>query len=844
MRPYLALIKDSFRAAMASRVLYILLFLIVGLLLLLAPLRMHETLDWKLIFNENVKKPNEVAELLVKKHENEKSVGRIWELLPADLKKNLISFDSSDQSDSSNDDQKDSDAESVEETESDRPRRRRGGRPNDEAMVYQLSLFSGLNEVIENPEFYRAEDWEGVSLSGEARELIESGPDKLSEERVRRLNRLLVARALSPSIETGGTALEFWYAFWKIDFLTTSMTHQQFAQMLTTQLPYYFEKFVLSIGMFIAILVTANMIPDTFEPGSLNLLLSKPVARWATYVAKFFGGCTFILLCSSLLFLGIWLWLGLGFEVWDRAMLLSIPLYVLVFAIYFSVSALVGLIWRSPILSVIVTLLFWVTCFSVGALHGFFATKLENNGFVDLMPAGEQAYPVDQLQQFRVWNAGSNQWEIKVEAEMGPDVGMQYAVNSWIFPLRNLPNPNTPKITERLSPKFSPDQGLIFSSPYVADFRSPRKLAVADVEDLNFEFVGNLPRDTQKLAMTKNGLVAVAGNGGFHLLSNEVSETIKASLNSKDDDAEESSETKSDQEEDSNESEPDKQKAGTANSFASLGKLFEKIGPNRTVSVRNSNLVDFNPVTQQFAIYRSSRGGKLTLFDVQDDGQFKRGQTLTPELDFDRKKMSGLIAFKGSTILLAFGNGIIAEYDAASLELRKQHHPEKRSAIQTVAGSPDGNLFGIQYRNGDLWVLNKSKSEEFEFASVTGQGKVNAFAFGEGDKLWVTDNTDRVTMYDQSAGTSGDRLTPSGTWYENAYRYAIAPLYKIFPKPGEFYKVVSHLSSSGDTATNMDVDLRINPLENANPWQPLWNGLAFMFGMLMLASTYFHFKDF
>ena len=48
MRPYFAIIKDSFRAALASRVLYVLLIFITLLLLVIAPLHIRETLDWQL----------------------------------------------------------------------------------------------------------------------------------------------------------------------------------------------------------------------------------------------------------------------------------------------------------------------------------------------------------------------------------------------------------------------------------------------------------------------------------------------------------------------------------------------------------------------------------------------------------------------------------------------------------------------------------------------------------------------------------------------------------------------------------------------------------------------------
>lgn len=854
MRPYLALIKDSFRAAMASRVLYILLFLIAVLLLAIAPLHMRETLDWKLIFMENVKKPDEVARILVQNHEEKKPVGRIWELLPDDLKKSLTSFVPVDgDSDVTADDETDDESEESHDVkiEIGGPGRSgtRGG-SGDEIMVYQMKLLPALNDVIQDPEFYRPQDWEGVSLSEEAKELIdlievdqtgEIDPSQLSEERMRRLNRILVSRALSPVIEEGDTALEFWYAIWKWDFLTTSLTHQQFAQILTTQLPYYFDKFVLSIGLFIAILVTANMIPETFEEGSLNLLLSKPISRWATYVAKFFGGCTFILLCSAFLFLGVWLWLGLAMEVWDRAMLFSIPLYVLVFAIYFSVSALVGLVWRSPILAVVLTLLFWIACFAVGSMHGVFATKMENSAFVELVPGKNEAYPVDLLQQVYDWDAGENIWDNQLEAELGEEATIQFGVNSWMIPMKNVPA--IPGIDQRIKPVYHPEKNLIYASPFMAKFNADRKLMVADADEMEFEQYGKLPRDTQTLAITSNGLVAVTSDGRFHLLDEEQLDQLRAQTNKeKSDQDNDGDDQHADQTEteDSNPDESQSQPKETAPPAVTNVELFESIGPDRRVSVREANLVDFNPVTQQFAIYRR---GKLTLFDRQDDGQYQRGQSLTPDVEFNRK-MSCLITFKGDTIMLAFGNGKIIEYDANTLEKRTEHQPETRSAIESISASPDGKYVGAYYRNGNLWILDRTRSDEFTLASVNGQGSINAFAFGDQGKLWVAENTDRLTMYNLAADTSGNRLAPGGTWYEKAFRWAIAPMYRAFPKPGEFYKVVSHLSSAGDAETNLDVDLRINPLENANPWAPLWSGLGFMLGMLIIASTYFHFKDF
>ena len=818
MRPYLALIKDSFRAAIASSILYILLAVIAVLLLVLAPLHMNESLDWKLIPMENVRHPEEVARILTQKNDDDnKPVARIWSMLSKDLQSKLSKFSSSETS-------SEPDAEKTDEENP--PKRVKRNQSGDEVIVYQWELIPELNKLIENRDFYREEDWDDISLSDEAKELIKLGPQDLSEERSKRLNRILISRALSPSIDQGDIALEFWYGFWKWDFLTTSFTHQQFAQSLTSQLPYYFDKFVLSIGLFIAILVTANMIPETFSPGSLNLLLSKPVSRWGLYLAKFAGGCVFISLCSGFLFLGIWLWLGLAMDIWDRAILYSIPLYVIVFAIYFSISAFVGLVWRSSIVAIIITLMFWVTCFVVGSVHGVFATKMANNEIINLLPVHENVYSVDVIHQLKNWNENNDEWQITLPASMGEEARIQVGVNSWMVPLRNLPA--IPGIENRLAPVFDEHQNRIYAAPFeMGQFMaaSTKQMFVSDANNVDFVEVGKFPRDTKRLFATSTGIIAVSDDGRFHRL-------VEAELNKTLEQAKSKGKTK--------EKEKPSENSITKRLFGNKNSLFEAAGPNKRVGVRDGNMVAMDPGTENIAVYRS---GKLTVFEKNEEGKYKRGLVITPELEFN-KRMSCLIEFKNDTILLAFGNGNVMTFDSQSGELKHEYHPESRSAVDSVAGSPDGRFFAIRYRNGNLWVLDTTQADNFKLANFVGQGKVTSFAFSDEGKLWVAENTDRATVYDLDGIVKGKRIAPGGTWVEKIYRMGISPFYKIFPKPGEFYKVVTHLSSSGDTATNADVDLRRYPLENSNPWQPLWSGLGFMAAMLFIACAIFHFRDY
>ncbi len=144
--------------------------------------------------------------------------------------------------------------------------------------------------------------------------------------------------------------------------------------VLATFCNYFLGKF----GVSIAILVTANVIPRMFEPGSIDLLLSKPVSRSLLFLAKFFSGCAFILVSVSYFLLGLWLILGVRFGLWSGQLLLAIPVFVFVFSIVYSLSAVAGVVWRNPVVSVMIALSAWAFCMVLGNLRS--ALDLERNG--------------------------------------------------------------------------------------------------------------------------------------------------------------------------------------------------------------------------------------------------------------------------------------------------------------------------------------------------------------------------------------------------------------------------------------------------------------------------------
>ena len=160
------------------------------------------------------------------------------------------------------------------------------------------------------------------------------------------------------------------------------------------------------LGVFCGIIVTASIVPQTFEPGAVDLLLSKPVSRPMVFLTKFVGGCMFTAITAVYILGGLWGIVGWRYGLWHPAPLWSIPVFVFVFAVYYSVSAVAGLVWRNTIVAVVVTVVFWLVCWGVGNIKGFI---IENFFFdpvrpIRLLAAGEDLVAGNERGQIVRWS--------------------------------------------------------------------------------------------------------------------------------------------------------------------------------------------------------------------------------------------------------------------------------------------------------------------------------------------------------------------------------------------------------------------------------------------------------
>lgn len=115
----------------------------------------------------------------------------------------------------------------------------------------------------------------------------------------------------------------------------------------------------------LALISTAGIIPDLISSGTIEMLVSKPIGRVRLLLTKFVYGLLFVALQVSVFSVGCFLVFGLKGVFWEPRILLAVPIVVLFYSYLFCFCVLMGLLLRSTIAALLVTLLFWFVLFVV-----------------------------------------------------------------------------------------------------------------------------------------------------------------------------------------------------------------------------------------------------------------------------------------------------------------------------------------------------------------------------------------------------------------------------------------------------------------------------------------------
>ncbi len=116
--------------------------------------------------------------------------------------------------------------------------------------------------------------------------------------------------------------------------------------------------FLFTAGLFLSVFASAGLIPTVFEPGRIELLLSKPVSRTRLLVGRYLGTLAVIGANMFYLVAGVWLVLGAKTHIWDPHFLLAAALALFAFAVILAVVLAVAVTSGSAVLATMVSYFF------------------------------------------------------------------------------------------------------------------------------------------------------------------------------------------------------------------------------------------------------------------------------------------------------------------------------------------------------------------------------------------------------------------------------------------------------------------------------------------------------
>jgi hypothetical protein len=651
------------------------------------------------------------------------------------------------------------------------------------------ALRDGLNGLLKKSDLYQEADWKDVALSKEARDFLARPAGSLSADEQARLNRLLIESAAPANFRprtTHSICISYlWFASDPMPFSKEQVDSFIKEWILTLVMSWL----VGGVGMVAAILVTSNIIPQIFDPGSITLLLSKPISRSLLFASKFLGGCSFILLNVTLLITGLWLIAGVRFGIWNQGMLWCIPVFLFMFLVYYAVSSLVGLMWKSAIISVVVSVLFWAACFGIDnaawILHDWY---LEPNRITRMIEADGALVTTTEEGGFQVWDQSASQWRTIAEARRQgiPTIDGPF----WHDPTRQVL------------------VGQGFRAPFgLGGQRVSLRLARGS-DGWTLRDGPSVPTGTAAVLVTRDSSVLAVGHDKLYRLLGSPS------------------------------------RQGTSFRFLGYKVPLTGAGEFRPCLAAGDEVVFRDPLSaaadpQQPRIAVCA-GQEVILLAEQPGGDYKATarRTLT-----GKANEASLIAIGGESVLVGRESGKLLLLAAGDLADKKELSLEKETQPKLIVSSPDGRQFAVLFQNRRLWLVD-SASGEARRAPIAGQGQISGVAWSA-EHLLVGAQAYRVVAYDPKTFARQQVYRPAMTRVELCYYYLVQPLHAIFPKPRMLDKTVQYLLT-GKRTTDAGVlqgDLS-QQREDLDPWRPVFSGLAFVGVVLLVACVYLERHEF
>jgi ABC-type transport system involved in multi-copper enzyme maturation permease subunit len=105
-------------------------------------------------------------------------------------------------------------------------------------------------------------------------------------------------------------------------------------------------------GMALSVFASAGLVAAVFEPGRIELLLSKPVSRTRILLGRYLGNLLVVAANIVYLIAGSWIIFGVKTGLWGVGYLYSSFFTIFIFAVLLAVIVLIGVLWESAAIAI------------------------------------------------------------------------------------------------------------------------------------------------------------------------------------------------------------------------------------------------------------------------------------------------------------------------------------------------------------------------------------------------------------------------------------------------------------------------------------------------------------
>jgi hypothetical protein len=518
------------------------------------------------------------------------------------------------------------------------------------------------------------------------------------------------------------------------------------------------------------------------------------------FLAKFVGGCAFITVIASYVIVGLYLIAGVRLDYWNHRFLWCIPLLLFLFAIYYSVSAMTGVLWRNAILSVVMAVIFWFVCWALGTTKATFESiamlprKIDRViGADDQWFASFRRGPMSLQGEFLRWDSSANAWTPTFKSD-----GSASAAAPWENRFDALP------VYDAKSKRLLAVGNLYQQNG--GEFTGPWLFAASEQGGWRQEVLGKFPKPVRHLLVRGDGkLLGLASDG---ILEIPTSGTPLTEAQLKD---------------------PDSAK--------SLDSALREVDAWAMPSAAAANAT-----TNDMIVYDP---GRLRLLKLADGARYQ----VHAEFKVDPAAACNgeALAFVGDHVVLGLQDGriLVLAVKDRTLDLIAEHSSKEKSSIQQVEFKPDGKSFVVRSADEQVHWYELGDAADAPPRPLAGSanGDITAIAMSPDGSLAVAYAYNHLLLLDPDEDVK-ERLTPTYDVWEKLYWYLVRPLYTIFPKPGQLDNVSAYFLYGKETIEVPGGPDGQGHQEKLDIYTPIWSNLLFLSVMLAIGCWYVSRRDF